>query len=68
MRVIHSALMSRFFCRRSRKAYCRAFSTRGVAILMQFFARPRKPLASCRILSFLPMPGAGPGVARLGSL
>lgn len=43
MRWIHSARMSRFLLRRSRYAYCSAFSTLLRAMWMQFFARPLKP-------------------------
>lgn len=43
--------MSRFLFRLSRKAYCKLFSTRSRATRMQFFDRPRKPLASFKILS-----------------
>ena len=48
MRAIHSDRTSRFFARRSRVAYCRAFSTRSRAMRMQLPARPRKPEASLR--------------------
>lgn len=43
IRWIHSARMSRFLFRRSRYAYCSAFSTLLRARLMQLFARPLKP-------------------------
>ena len=49
MRWIQRLRMSRFSVRRSRYTYCRLFSTRSRAMEMQFFARPRKPLAHCRI-------------------
>lgn len=51
MRCIHNDRMSLFFCRRSRYAYCRAFSTRSLAMRKQLLFRPRKPLASLKILS-----------------
>ena len=64
MRVIHSALISRFLARRSRKAYCRLFSTRSRAMRMQFLARPLNPLASLRILAlFIIVTGGGRGAA-----
>ena len=40
--------MSLFFVLRSLYAYCRAFSTRSLATLMQFFPLPLKPLARLR--------------------
>eukprot|EP00955_Chlamydomonas_euryale_P096679 365027-Chlamydomonas_euryale.AAC.6 len=46
MRAIQSVRHSLFFSLRPTYACCSAFSTRDRAILMQFFARPRKPLAS----------------------
>lgn len=49
--VIHNARISLFLFRLSLYAYCKPFSTLSLAILMQFFARPLKPLASFRILS-----------------
>ena len=52
MRCIHSDRISLFFCRRSRYAYCRAFSTRSFAMRKQLPFLPRKPLASLKILSF----------------
>ncbi len=50
---IHNERMSLFFCLLSLYWYCKAFSTLSRAILTQFLARPLKPLASFRILSFL---------------
>lgn len=51
IRVIHSLRYSRFFVRRSRYWYCHALCTRSRAVFMQFFARPRNPLAAAKILS-----------------
>ena len=62
IRVIHSDRMSRFLVRRSLKAYCSDFSTRSRAILMQFLARPRNPLASLKIFPlFIMAPLLPPG-------
>ena len=49
--VIHNRRQSRFLFRRSRYWYCQDFSTRFLAIVMQFFARPRMPLAAANIFS-----------------
>lgn len=49
--VIQSLRYSRFFVRRSRYWYCHALCTRSRAVFMQFFARPRNPLAAAKILS-----------------
>lgn len=51
MRSIQRDRMSRFLLRRSRYEYCSAFSTRSLAIRMQFLARPRNPFANLKILS-----------------
>lgn len=51
IRCIHKERMSRFFCRRSRYAYCKAFSTLSLAIRKQLLLLPRKPFASLKTLS-----------------